>query len=477
MESRKECAPEMLSQGLLRQLRSYLFAKRDVMRAYVHSFGCQQNVADGERIRGVLEQIGFTLTDHLADADLMLLNTCAVRGSAEDRLYGILGNVKHEKKKNPDLILVLCGCIASEAHTAEYVRTHYPYVDIVFGTSSLNRFPQLLLEHFQGAKFACDTSEVISESFLETYEHVTPSREHSFQASVPVMFGCNNFCTYCIVPYVRGRERSRRLEHILQEIEQLVRDGYKEIMLLGQNVNSYGKDLEQSVSFAWLLRQVDAIPGDFVIRFLSSHPKDATTELLDTILNGTKIGRHLHLPVQSGSDPILRAMNRRYTAAQYLKIVDYLRQRDPDFSLSTDLIVGFPNESAEDFQQTLALVRRVQYDNIYTFIYSKRRGTKAAELEDCISDQEKRERMDQLLRLQREIAAEHYRRFLGRTMRVLVERESKRKGYLIGKDPAYVLAEFPGDPTLIGQFVQVRVTKTHNWAVEAELIESAKDGC
>lgn len=470
MEIRSGCISDVLTPQLRRQLQAYLFAKHEVVRAHVHSFGCQQNVSDGERIRGLLEEIGYMLTDSYDDADLILFNTCAVRGSAEDRLYGILGNVKHYKKKNPDLILVLCGCMASEEHTAEYVRTHYPYVDIVFGTSSINRFPQLLLEHFKGTKFACDTSEYEADDFRTMYESLTPSREHSFLARVPVMFGCNNFCTYCIVPYVRGRERSRRPEQILQEVGALVQDGYKEIMLLGQNVNSYGKDLEQSVSFAWLLQQIDTIPGDFVIRFLSSHPKDVTTELLDIILNGKKIGHHLHLPVQSGSNTILKAMNRWYTVEQYLEIVDYLRRRDPDFSLTTDLIVGFPNESAEDFEQTLELVRRVQYDNIYTFIYSKRRGTKAAEIEDHISDVEKRERMERLLQLQREVATKHYRRFLGRTMRVLVERESKRKGYLIGKNSAFIIAEFPGNPSLIGQFVRVRVTETHNWAVEGELI-------
>lgn len=456
---------------LQQRLQAYLFAGRSVVRAHVHSFGCQQNVSDGERIRGVLEQIGFTLTDQYEDADLIVLNTCAVRGSAEDRLYGILGNIKHYKTRNPDLIIVLCGCMASEEHTAEYVRTHYPYVDIVFGTSALDKLPALLLEHFEGKKFACDTSEYEADEFRTMYESLHPSREGRFQARVPVMFGCNNFCTYCIVPYVRGRERSREPEQIIEEVRGLVQSGYKEIMLLGQNVNSYGRDLQRPVSFAWLLQQIDEIPGDFVIRFLSSHPKDATRELLDTILQGKKIGRHLHLPVQSGSDVILRAMNRRYTADQYLEIVDYLRSRDPDFSLTSDLIVGFPNESPEDFEKTLALVERVQYDNLYTFIYSKRRGTKAAEIEDHVSDAEKRVRMERLLQLQRNVATKHYQRFQGRTMRVLVERESKRSGYLIGKDPAFIIAEFPGSPSLIGKFVRVRVTKTHNWAVEAQRIE------
>lgn len=459
-----------VTKELRSRIQSYLFAAQEIAHAYVHSFGCQLNVSDGERIRGLLETLGYTLTDSPEDADLILFNTCAVRESAEEHVYGMLGNVKKYKVANPNLILVLCGCMASEEHTAEFVRTHYPFVDIVFGTASLSRFPQLLLAHLEGKKFVYDTGE-----YDTMYEGIVPSREHSFKAAVPVMFGCNNFCTYCIVPYVRGRERSRRPEQILEEVRSLVQSGYKEIMLLGQNVNSYGKDLKEPSSFAQLLQKIDAIPGSFVIRFLSSHPKDATQELLDTILNSKKIGHHLHLPVQCGSDAILHAMNRRYTVAQYLKIVDYLRQHDPDFSLTTDLIVGFPNESEEDFQGTLDLVRRVRYDNIYTFIYSKRRGTKAAEMDDCISDREKRQRMERLLALQREVATKHYTRFLGRTLHILVEGESKRKGYLIGKDRAFIIAEFPGDPSLIGTFVDVQVTKTRNWAVEGVLMPQQEE--
>ncbi|MCC8110932.1 MAG: tRNA (N6-isopentenyl adenosine(37)-C2)-methylthiotransferase MiaB [Ruminococcus sp.] len=454
----------VLPESLQTQLQSYLFAQGTTPCAYVHSFGCQLNVSDGERIRGVLQQIGYTLTNHYENADLILFNTCAVRGSAEDRLYGVLGNVKRYKRENPNLILVLCGCMASETHTAEFVRTHYPYVDILFGTASLSRFPKLLLEHFQGEKFAFDIGE-----YDDMYEGLSPSREHPFQASVPVMFGCNNFCTYCIVPYVRGRERSRKPDQIIREVRELIQHGYKEIMLLGQNVNSYGNDLDTSVTFAWLLQQIDEIPGDFVIRFLSSHPKDATPDLLDTILNEKKIGKHLHLPVQSGSDDVLRRMNRQYTTKKYLEIVDYLRSRNSDFSLTTDLIVGFPNETEIDFAGTLDLVRRVKYDNIYTFIYSKRRGTKAAEMEDKISSKEKHDRMEQLLLLQREVATEHYRRFLGRTLRVLVEGKSKRDGWLIGKDLAFIIVEFSGEESLIGTFVDVKVTKIHNWAVEGEL--------
>lgn len=455
---------------LYQQIHNRLSTKQKTMYAHVHSFGCQLNVSDGERIRGMLTTMGYTLTDSVEDADLILFNTCAVRESAEDRVYGILGNVKQYKTNNPDLILVLCGCMASEEHTVDYVRQHYPFVDIVFGTASLSHFPQLLLDCLNGKKFACDTSE-----YDALYEGIVPSREHPFKAAVPIMFGCNNFCTYCIVPYVRGRERSREPEQILAEVRELVQNGYQEIMLLGQNVNSYGKDLSAPISFAKLLQKIEEIPGEFVIRFMSSHPKDATQELLDTILQSKKIGHHLHLPVQSGSDTILNAMNRRYTVAQYLKTVQYLRQNDPDFSLTTDLIVGFPNETEADFAGTLDLVRQVQYDNIFTFIYSKRRGTKAAEMEDCTPDAEKKERMERLLALQRDIATENYKRFLGKTLRVLVDGKSKRDGYLIGKDNAFIIVEFPGDASLIGQFVNVHITQTRNWAVEGIAVPEEKE--
>lgn len=446
--------------SLKTQLKPYLFQK-GVPRAFVHSFGCQLNVSDGERIRGVLQNLGYQFTDKPENANLILFNTCAVRASAESRLYGILGSIKHLKEKNPNQIVVLCGCMAAEKQTAEFVRAHYPYVDILFSPSALSRFPALLLEHFQGNKFACDTGE-----YDKLYEGFELAREHPFRAFVPVMFGCNNFCTYCIVPYVRGRERSREPKNVLREVRDLVQRGYREIMLLGQNVNSYGKDLSPPVSFASLLRQIDAIPGDFVVRFLSSHPKDVTTELLDTILHGQKIEHHLHLPVQSGSDEILRRMNRRYTRERYFEIVDYLRAKDPGFSLSSDILVGFPSERDADFAETLDLVSRVKFDNIYTFIYSKRPGTKAADMPDLTTSAEKRARMEQLLSLQRDISTQSYKRFLGQTLCVLVQEKSKRAGYLLGKDNAGIIVEFPGAENLLGTWTKVHITKTYNWATE-----------
>jgi tRNA-2-methylthio-N6-dimethylallyladenosine synthase len=435
-------------------------------KAYIRSFGCQLNVSDGEKIKGLLKKMGYDFTDDENKANLIILNTCAVRENAEDRVFGIVGSMKHLKDNNPGLIIGISGCMTAQEHIAEKIRKSYPQVDFVLGTSSINALPKLLFDCLSGSKFAADTHE-----YADFSEEIEQVRESSFKASVPIMFGCNNFCTYCIVPYVRGRERSRKAEDIINEVRNLVNQGYKEIMLLGQNVNSYGKDLENGMSFPQLLRKLNELDGDFVIRFMSSHPKDASTELLDAIFECEKVAKHLHLPVQSGSNEILSKMNRRYTAEKYLEIVDYLRERDPEFSLTTDLIVGFPNESDEDFNATLELIKRVKYDNIYSFIYSKRTGTKAAEIEDKIPDDTKSRRMRKLLEVQREITTEHYKRFIGKTMRVLADGESKKhEGFLTGKSNEFIIAEFSGDSSLIGQFVNIKVTEARNWAVIGEII-------
>lgn len=448
-------------QACTEQVQKFVAVSYPCAKAYVHSFGCQLNVSDGEKIKGLLQSMGFAMTDTYEDADLVLFNTCAVRESAEDRVYGMLGTIKKYKETHPRTVLVLSGCMGSEPKTLEKVRAHYPFIDILMGTASIGELPRLLATYYETHRFVYDMDSAAMPS-----EQMEQVRTSAFKASVPIMYGCNNFCTYCIVPYVRGRERSRQPEVILSEIRQLIADGYKEIMLLGQNVNSYGKDLEQPISFAELLRQVNDLPGEFVIRFMSSHPKDASKELMDTILSCEKVGKHLHLPVQCGSDSILEAMNRRYTVAQYLEIVQYLRERDPDFSLTSDLIVGFPNETEEDFQGTLQLIQTVQYDNLYTFIYSKRSGTKAAAMTDRTTDAEKHDRMNRLLEMQREIATVRYRRFIGRTMHVLVEGESKRgNGWLFGKSNEFIIVEFMGDRSLIGTFVDVQITESKNWAV------------
>lgn len=435
-------------------------------KAYVRSFGCQLNVSDGEKIKGVLKKIGYGFTEDEREADIIILNTCAVRESAEDRVFGIIGSMKKLKEEKPSLIIGIAGCMTAQKHISEKIRKSYPQVDFVMGTSAINSLPSLLLDCLKGKKFSADISE-----YNDFSEDVVQVRESSFKASVPIMFGCNNFCTYCIVPYVRGRERSRRPEDIIKEVRQLVSDGYREIMLLGQNVNSYGNDLESDVNFPKLLRELNKIDGDFIIRFMSSHPKDASEELIDTIFECEKVAKHLHLPLQSGSNSVLERMNRCYTVEQYLKIVDCIRKRDPDFSITTDLIVGFPNESDREFEDTLDIIKRVKYDNIYSFIYSKRTGTKAADMEDIISESVKSRRMRQLLEVQREISSEHYKRFKGRKMRVLVDGVSKKhEGYLTGKSNEFIIAEFKGDISLMGKFVEIEVTDAMNWAVTGRLI-------
>ena len=436
-------------------------------RAYVRSFGCQLNVSDGEKIQGLLKKMGYSFTEDEQEADLIILNTCAVRENAEDRVYGIVGSMKKLKELKPSLIIGIAGCMTAQSHVAEKIKKSYPQVDFVMGTSAISALPELLLDTLKGAGFSADITEY--DDFSEVVEQV---RGSSFKASVPIMFGCNNFCTYCIVPYVRGRERSRRPEDIISEVRQLVSDGYKEIMLLGQNVNSYGRDLGGDISFPQLLHELNRIDGDFWIRFMSSHPKDASRELIDAIFDCEKVAKHLHLPVQSGSSEVLTRMNRRYTIEDYLEIVDYIRSRDPDFSLTTDLIVGFPDETDEDFRATLDVVKNVQYDNLYSFIYSKRSGTKAAEMSDSTSEEEKGRRMRELLEVQREVSTEHYKRFIGRTMRVLADDVSKKKeGWLTGKSSEFIIVEFEGASSLIGQFVDVEITGAMNWAVTGKITE------
>lgn len=434
--------------------------------AYVRSFGCQLNVSDGEKIKGLLKKAGYDFTDDEHEADIIILNTCAVRESAEDRVFGIIGSMKKLKEENPSLIIGISGCMTAQEHVAEKIKKSYPQVDFVMGTSAINSLPSLLLECLKGKKFSADISEY--DDFSEQTEQV---RESTFKASVPIMFGCNNFCTYCIVPYVRGRERSRLPEDIINEVKNLVDSRYKEIMLLGQNVNSYGKDLKNGISFPELLRELNKINGDFIIRFMSSHPKDASHELIDAIFECDKVANHLHLPVQSGSNTVLDRMNRRYTVEKYLETVEYIRKKSPDFSLTTDLIVGFPNETDDEFNSTLDLIKKVKYDNIYSFIYSRRTGTKASEIIDTISETVKGKRMRELLEVQREISTENYKRFIGRKMRVLVDSVSKkREGYVTGKSDEFIIVEFKGDKSLIGQFVETEITDAMNWAVTGKMI-------
>ncbi|MBR1384773.1 MAG: tRNA (N6-isopentenyl adenosine(37)-C2)-methylthiotransferase MiaB [Ruminococcus sp.] len=429
--------------------------------AYVHSYGCQQNVSDGERLMGRLAAVGYGFTKSVIEADLIIFNTCAVRENAEDRVYGNLGDLKHLKEQRPELIIGICGCMAQQKHVAEKIKSTYRQVDLVFGTFAYNDLYDMLCEVISSKKRVFNQSEKpgdIDEDFIQR-------RENTFQAFVPIMYGCNNFCTYCIVPYVRGRERSRSPEKVLCEVKELVSEGYKEITLLGQNVNSY------SYGFPELLRAVNDIDGDFRIRFMSSHPKDASRELIDAILECDRVCKHLHLPLQAGSDRVLKAMNRSYTVGKYLEIVDYVRGKRPDFSLTTDIIVGFPGETYEEFCETKDIIRKVKYDNIYSFVYSKRSGTVAAGYEDNISDKQKGLWLRELLLEQRETTSEWLKRFVGRTCHVLVEgkgRASER--HLTGKNDEAIIVEFEGDASLIGSFVDVKINKAMNWALMGELV-------
>ncbi len=435
--------------------------------AYVHSYGCQGNVSDGEKLKGMLAEMGYGFCDQAEQADLVLFNTCAIRENAEDRIFGNVGALKRWKAQSPKHKLLLCGCMMQQPHIVEKLKQSYPYVDLIFGTHVIHQLPQLLLSVLQQHKRVFYTPE--SDGVIA--EGLPIRRDGELKAWVPIMYGCNNFCTYCIVPYVKGRERSRQPEAILAEVRQLVEQGYKEITLLGQNVNSYGKTLEHPITFAQLLRQIDAIPGDFRIRFMTSHPKDATKELFDVMAASEKICHHLHLPVQCGSDRILQAMNRRYTVEQYLKLIDYARSVMPDISFTTDIIVGFPGETLEDFQGTLDLLKKVRYDSLFSFIYSKRVGTKAAAMPDDTPHSVKSDRLQELLALQRTIGEEVLKEYVGKTLRILVDGTGKSgEGYLTGRTDQFLIVDFPGDRSLIGQFVTVKITKALNWALLGELV-------
>lgn len=431
----------------------------------VHSYGCQQNVSDGEKLLGQLSLMGCGVTDDMTAADIIILNTCAVRENAELKVYGNIGELKRLKEQKPDMIIAVGGCMGQEPKTAGKIKKSYRHVDIVFGTFAAKELPRLIYEALTQRRLIVDTAERNTECF----EDIPAVRNEKYKAGVSIMYGCNNFCSYCIVPYVRGRERSREPEKIIEEIKRLADSGCKEIMLLGQNVNSYGRGLDEKIDFPELLRRIDSIDGDFRVRFMSPHPKDATNEFFDVIAESKKICRSVHLPLQSGSDRILKEMNRRYTVQKYMDMVSYARKVMPELSISTDIIVGFPNETYDDFLQTLDVVKAVKYDNIFSFIYSKRTGTKAADIIDHTSEEDKGKWFRELLAVQREISEEHYKRFMGAEFDVLFDGTYKEE-FISGKSGEFIITLVKGSPDLIGTMRKVRVTKTHNWAVEGELI-------
>jgi tRNA-2-methylthio-N6-dimethylallyladenosine synthase len=369
-------------------------------KAFVHTYGCQGNVADSEHIKGQLIEMGYTMTQTLEEADIIIYNTCAIREHAEDRVFGNVGALKSLKKQNHDLVVGLCGCMMQQEHVAEKIKNSYPYVNLVFGTHALHKLPELLFKVFKTKKRVFSTDEcdgVIAEGMPN-------ERDSGENAWLPIMYGCDNFCSYCVVPYVRGRERSREADVILQEAQDLIREGYKKITLLGQNVNSYGKSLEDGINFSELIRRLDAIEGDYIFDFMTSHPKDCTKELIDVLASAKHFCGHLHLPVQSGNNRILKEMNRKYTREHYLELVGYAKEKIPGVDITTDIIVGFPGETYEEFLDTVSLVKEVRYGSMFTFIYSKRKGTKAAELPDNVSKEEKTKWFMELLKVQEEIA-------------------------------------------------------------------------
>ncbi len=436
--------------------------------ALVDTYGCQQNEADSERIRGYLGEMGYAFTDDEHRADVIVINTCAIREHAEQRVLGNVGALTHTKRKNPHQIICLCGCMMQEPHMAEKIKQSFRHVDLVFGPHALWRFPELLwrIHNRRGRIF--DTPDEAGS----IAEGLPVRRDGTIKAWVSIMYGCNNFCSYCIVPYVRGRERSRQPEDILAEVRELAAAGYRDITLLGQNVNSYGKDLEQDVDFAWLLEQVNDIPGDFLIRFMTSHPKDASERLFDTMARCEKVAPHLHLPFQAGNDRVLAAMNRGYTSGHYLDLVRQLRARIPHIVLTSDIIVGFPGETTAEFEDTLALLREVEFDSLFTFLYSPREGTPAARLPDPLSKEEKAANFQRLLDLQNELSAQKQTTYLGQTLRCLVDVLSDDPRHnLNARTAGGRLVHFNGDEALLGQFVELRITSASTWALFGETVE------
>jgi tRNA-2-methylthio-N6-dimethylallyladenosine synthase len=435
--------------------------------AFIDTYGCQQNESDSEKLRGMMLEMGYELTVRENEADVIVINTCAVREHAEKRVLGNIGALTHTKRAKPNQIIALCGCMVQQPSTAEKIKRSYRHVDIVFGPHVLWRFPEFLerILHEGGRIFSVeDDPGAIAEG-------LPVSRDGKTKAWLSIMSGCNNFCSYCIVPYVRGRERSRLPEQILAEAKQLVADGCKDITLLGQNVNSYGKDLHEEIDFAGLLKEINDIDGDFLIRFMTSHPKDAGERLFHIMSQCEKVAHHIHLPFQAGNDRILKAMNRQYTRAQYLDLVKMARQYIPDIVLTSDIIVGFPGETYEEFQDTLSVLEAARFDALFTFIYSKRTGTPAADMPDAVSKAEKQQRFDELLMLQNAISEEKHAQYVGKTVRVLVDGESNDSRYpLTARTNGGRLVHLNGGAERIGSFADASITDSSTWALFGELL-------
>lgn len=451
----------------IRRLQEWAREKKKVLgrplTANITTFGCQMNARDSEKIQGIMQMIGYEETDS-QEADFVLYNTCTVRENANLKVYGRLGQLKKQKQKNPEMIIALCGCMMQEKVVVDKIKQSYRNVDLIFGTHNIFKLAELLsiklLDQPERKKMIVD----IWEDTTEIVEDLPKERKYSFKSGVNIMFGCNNFCSYCIVPYVRGRERSREPEDIIAEIECLVKDGVVEIMLLGQNVNSYGKNLKHPISFAQLLQRVEQIEGLERIRFMTSHPKDLSDELIAVMGKSKKICKQMHLPLQSGSSRLLQVMNRHYTKEDYLLLVEKIRKAVPDIALSTDIIVGFPGETQEDFAETMDVVEKVRYDSAFTFIYSKRTGTPAASMENQVPEEVVKARFDKLLNLVQEISAEKTAQAVGTVQEVLVEEiNEQEEGLVTGRTSQNYLVHFPGDASLIGQIVTVRLEESRGF--------------
>ncbi len=464
----------VLSDGDMARQREFTEKIKDLhaqrgkaVHALVDTFGCQQNVADSQHIMGMLEAMGCDFVTEPAEADIIVLNTCAIRDHAEKRVYGNLGALTHTKKANPEQIICLCGCMAQRPEVAEKVRQSYRHVDLVFGPQALWKFPELLYQVYtrRGRVFS------VENEHGSIAEGMPVVREGRTRAWVSIMYGCNNFCSYCIVPYVRGRERSRDPEQIIAEVRQLAAEGYKEITLLGQNVNSYGKDLDTGYDFADLLAALDEIPGDYLIRFMSSQPKDASFKLFDTMARCSHVAKQLHLPVQSGSDRVLQAMNRPYDKARYLELITYARKVMPELVLTSDVIIGFPGETEAEAMETVALVEQVRFDALFTFIFSPRPGTPAAKMDDPVPRAEKQVWFDRLCDAQNKISEEIHAQYVGRTLRCLIDGQSDDSRWpLTARTAGGRLVHLVGDASAIGNYHDVKITDSNTWALFGEMV-------
>ena len=460
------CAEEMQKQNEYIAKINLLIGGKS-KRAFVYTLGCQQNEADSEKLAGMLCKMGYTMTENEKEADILLVNTCAIREHAEKRALSIIGRFKHYKVQNPDIIIGVCGCMSAQEHRMNHLKHSYHYVDFTFGTGDLHRLPELVYNALNNGKrsFNLDSEKPLIAEGIE------PLRASNFRAWVSIMYGCNNFCTYCIVPYVRGRERSRKMEDILAEVKDLVSRGYKDITLLGQNVNSYGKDLESKTSIADLLSQIAKIEGDFWIHLMTSHPRDASIEMINEIKKSPRTNGHFHLPLQSGSDVILKRMNRHYDLEKYLGIIKELRKENENITLTTDIIVGFPGESDEDFERTIEVIKKVKYDSIFSFIYSPRKGTPAATMENQIPSEIQHQRYERFCQVQNDISKEINEALIGKVVRVLVDGKSKNDDNMYtSRTQGNKIVHFESKKDLTGTFTNVKITRADTFNLFGEII-------